>query len=118
MTHPDQWRLDQLLAWEEKRIALAEEALEELTAPGWKPPTVTDLLPPAQATPIRLSATGRRASTMTPAEMLEFARKLSREEQMHLAHDLWVEADGPYDDPAEVEAAWATEVGQRFRSDP
>lgn len=24
MTHPDRWRLDQLLAWEEKRMALAE----------------------------------------------------------------------------------------------
>ena len=28
MTHPDRWRLDQLLAWEEKRMALAEAALE------------------------------------------------------------------------------------------
>lgn len=55
---------------------------------------------------------------MTPAEILELARKLPREEQMRLAHDLWVEADGPYDDPAEVEAAWAAEVSRRFRGDP
>lgn len=34
MTHPDRWRLDQLLDWEEKRIALAEAALETLTAPA------------------------------------------------------------------------------------
>jgi hypothetical protein len=30
MTHPDRWRLDQLLAWEGKRMALAEAALEAL----------------------------------------------------------------------------------------
>lgn len=52
---------------------------------------------------------------MTTAELLEQARKLTREEQMKLAHDLWVEADGPYEDPAEVEAAWATEIGERLR---
>lgn len=52
---------------------------------------------------------------MTTAELLEQARKLSREEQMQLAHDLWVEADGPYEDPAEVEAAWAMEIGQRLQ---
>lgn len=51
---------------------------------------------------------------MTTAELLEQARKLTREEQLQLAHDLWVEADGPYDDPAIVEAAWATEVGRRL----
>jgi len=33
MTHPDRWRLDQMLAWEEKRMALAEAALEALIAP-------------------------------------------------------------------------------------
>ena len=53
---------------------------------------------------------------MTTAEILEQARKLTREEQIQLAHDLWVEADGPYDDPAEVEAAWATEIGKRLQS--
>lgn len=52
---------------------------------------------------------------MTTAELLEQARKLTREEQMKLAHDLWIEADGPYDDPAGVEAAWATEIGQRLQ---
>lgn len=52
---------------------------------------------------------------MTTAELLEQARKLSREEQMQLAHDLWVEADGPYEDPADVEATWATEIGQRLQ---
>ncbi len=52
---------------------------------------------------------------MTTAELLEQARKLTRAEQMKLAHDLWIEADGPYDDPAEVEAAWATEIGQRLQ---
>ena len=53
---------------------------------------------------------------MTTAEILEQARKLTREEQIQLAHDLWVEADGPYDDPAEVEADWATEIGKRLQS--
>lgn len=45
MTHPDRWRLDQLLAREEKRIALAEAALEALLAPDRAEATVTDLLP-------------------------------------------------------------------------
>jgi len=52
---------------------------------------------------------------MTTAELLEQARKLSREEQLQLAHDLWVEADGPYEDATEVEAAWATEIDKRLR---
>ena len=43
--HPDRWRLDQLLAWEEKRMALAEAALEALVAPTREEVTVTDLLP-------------------------------------------------------------------------
>ena len=46
MTHPDRWRLDQLLAWEEKRIALAEAALEALLAPDREEGRVADLLPP------------------------------------------------------------------------
>lgn len=33
MTHPDRWRLDQLLAWEEKRVELAEAALQSLAGP-------------------------------------------------------------------------------------
>jgi hypothetical protein len=45
MTHPDRWRLDQLLAREERRIALAEAALEALFAPNLDEATVTDLLP-------------------------------------------------------------------------
>lgn len=52
---------------------------------------------------------------MTVAELLEPAQQLTREEQMQLAHDLWVEADGPYEDPATVEAAWATEIGHRLQ---
>lgn len=45
MTHPDRWRLDQLLAWEEKCMALAEAALEALVAPDRDEMTVIDLLP-------------------------------------------------------------------------
>jgi hypothetical protein len=45
MTYPDRWRLDQLLAWEKKRMALAQAALEALVAPDRETPTVTDLLP-------------------------------------------------------------------------
>ena len=45
MTHPDRWRLDQLLAWEEKRMELAEAALDAFVAPGRDEVTVTDLLP-------------------------------------------------------------------------
>ncbi len=45
MTHPDRWRLDQLLAWEEKRMALAEAALKALVASDRERVTVTDLLP-------------------------------------------------------------------------
>ncbi|QLQ09850.1 MAG: addiction module protein [Nocardioidaceae bacterium] len=52
---------------------------------------------------------------MTTAELLEQARKLSREQQLQLAHDLYIEADGPYEESAVVEAAWATEIGQRLQ---
>lgn len=45
MTHPDRWRLDQLLAWEEKRMALTAAALEALIAPEREEVNVTDLLP-------------------------------------------------------------------------
>lgn len=45
MTHPDRWRLDQLLAWEERRMALAEAALQALVTADREPVTVTDLLP-------------------------------------------------------------------------
>ena len=45
MTHPDRWRLDQLLAWEEKRMELAEAALDALVAPEREMTSITDLLP-------------------------------------------------------------------------
>jgi hypothetical protein len=45
MTHPDRWRLDQLLSWEERRMAKAEAALEALLAPDREPGGVTHLLP-------------------------------------------------------------------------
>ena len=45
MTHPDRWRLDQFLKWEEQRMALGEAALKALVAPDGEPTTVTDLLP-------------------------------------------------------------------------
>lgn len=48
MTHPDRWRLDQLLAWEEKRIALAEAAMAALVVPERETATITDLLPKAK----------------------------------------------------------------------
>lgn len=55
---------------------------------------------------------------MTRAELLEQARKLPREEQLRLAHDLWAGSGGPSasDVPADVEAAWATEIGRRLAS--
>lgn len=45
MTHPDRWRLDQLMASEEKRIALAESSPAALTALDHLSTTLTDLLP-------------------------------------------------------------------------
>lgn len=42
MRHPDRWRLDQLLAWEEKRMEMAEVTL---VAPERVPLAITDLLP-------------------------------------------------------------------------
>ena len=45
MTHPDRWHLDQLLAWEEKRIAPAEAALKALVTPAREEVSVSDLLP-------------------------------------------------------------------------
>ena len=45
MTHPDRWRLDQLLAWEEKQMELAEAALDTLVAPGPGDQSLVDLLP-------------------------------------------------------------------------
>jgi hypothetical protein len=51
MTHPDRWRLDQLLAWEEKRMALAEAALEALVTPQRETVPISDLLPPPKRRP-------------------------------------------------------------------
>ena len=45
MTHPDRWRLDQLLAWEERRMGLAVAAVKALVAPDREPIAITDLLP-------------------------------------------------------------------------
>jgi hypothetical protein len=44
MTHPDRWRLDQLLTSEERRMSLAEAALDTL-APKREELSGTDLLP-------------------------------------------------------------------------
>lgn len=51
MTHPDRWRLDQLLAWEEKRMALSEAALEELVAPRREDDRLVDRLPKPKRRP-------------------------------------------------------------------
>jgi hypothetical protein len=48
MTRRDRWRLDQLLAWEEKRMALAEAALVALAVPEREGVNLTDLLPQAK----------------------------------------------------------------------
>jgi hypothetical protein len=48
MTHPDRWRLDQLLAWEERRMAMAEAALMALVEPDRQAEGLADLLPPAK----------------------------------------------------------------------
>ncbi|MEI2714527.1 MAG: hypothetical protein V9G04_14840 [Nocardioides sp.] len=45
MTHPDRWRLDQLLEWEEKRMELVEAAMESPVTPQREPLAITDLLP-------------------------------------------------------------------------
>lgn len=48
MTHPDRWRLDQLLAWEEKRMELAQAALEVVVASEREKAKLIDLLPQAK----------------------------------------------------------------------
>lgn len=50
MTHPDRWRLDQLMTWEDRRI---ESAVTAIAAPAR--PALTDRLPPSKRS--------RRAST-------------------------------------------------------
>lgn len=41
MTHPNRWRLDQFITWEEKRMAFTEAALEDLVARKREEVTVT-----------------------------------------------------------------------------
>ena len=48
MTHPDRWRLDQLLSWEERRIAEATAALERFVQPDHERPSLTQMLPQAK----------------------------------------------------------------------
>lgn len=50
MSHPDRWRLDQLLAWEERRIAMAEAALMALVEPDRQSDGLADRLPPSKRT--------------------------------------------------------------------
>ena len=50
MSHPDRWRLDQLLAWEERRMAMAEAALMALVEPDRQSDGLADLLPPSKRT--------------------------------------------------------------------
>lgn len=49
MIHPDRWRLDQLLAWEDRRIAAAESEL--LTVHGLGHDRLQSLLPPPKRSP-------------------------------------------------------------------
>jgi hypothetical protein len=48
MIHPDRWRLDQLLAWEDRRIATAESELRAVHEPGRD--RLVGLLPPPKRT--------------------------------------------------------------------
>jgi hypothetical protein len=67
MTRPDRWRLDQLLAWEEKRIALAGTTLEALVGPDGEEVDVSDLLPQAKRrAAIRLTPSPPQAVTGFP----------------------------------------------------
>ena len=52
MVHPDRWRLDQLLSWEERRIALAEAATPALVEPR-RSPALVDMLPSPKRAPRR-----------------------------------------------------------------
>jgi hypothetical protein len=45
MTHPNRWRLDQLLDWEERRMAAAEAECPSFNVAGAQPTNVADLLP-------------------------------------------------------------------------
>lgn len=48
MSHPDRWRLDQLLGWEDRRIAAADSELLPLPDPGRD--RLKGLLPPPKRT--------------------------------------------------------------------
>lgn len=50
MSHPDRWRLDQLLAWEERRMAMAEAAIMALVEPDRQSDGLADRLPPSKRT--------------------------------------------------------------------
>jgi len=45
LIHPNRWRLDQLLAWEERRMAAAEAALEGHQKGGYTAEDITALFP-------------------------------------------------------------------------
>jgi hypothetical protein len=53
MSHPDRWRLDQLLAWEERRMAMAEAALMAVVEPDRQSDRLADRLPPSKRTRCR-----------------------------------------------------------------
>lgn len=50
MTHPDRWRLDQLLAWEDRRIEAADAQAERRVSMS-----IADLLPAPKRTRSRAS---------------------------------------------------------------
>lgn len=45
VVRPMRWRLDQLMAWEDRRMALAERALEAMADGDREPTYITELLP-------------------------------------------------------------------------
>lgn len=49
----------------------------------------------------------------TAADLLNRALTLPREERESLARELIASLDEPFDDPAEVEAAWRAEIERR-----
>lgn len=64
MTHPDRWRLDQFLVWEERRMATAEATLPALVAPDRDQVTITDLLPVRQPHPDPVRRVAGRTSDL------------------------------------------------------
>lgn len=65
MTHPDRWRLDQLLGWEDRRIAAAEAAAIEAAVAAMTLEPLTARLPQPQRTRRRsASARHRLISSM------------------------------------------------------